>query len=58
MSEINIVDAPPGTEGPGYFATSLDKVIGLAAQILYGRCRSQLLAVESNLWLPWVLTTI
>ncbi len=30
MSEINIVDAPPGTEGPGYFATSLDKVIGLA----------------------------
>lgn len=30
MSEINIVDAPAGVEGPGFFATSLDKVIGLA----------------------------
>ena len=30
MSEINIVDAPPGIEGSGFFATSLDKVIGLA----------------------------
>ena len=30
MSEINIVDAPPGIEGSGFFATNLDKVIGLA----------------------------
>jgi len=30
MSEINIVDAPPGIEGSGFFATSMDKVIGLA----------------------------
>ena len=30
MSDINIVDAPPGIEGSGFFATSLDKVIGLA----------------------------
>ena len=30
MSEINIVDAPPGIEGSGFFATSIDKVIGLA----------------------------
>jgi len=30
MSEINIVQAPPGIEGNGFFATSLDKVIGLA----------------------------
>ena len=30
MSNINIVDAPPGIEGSGFFATSLDKVIGLA----------------------------
>ena len=30
MSEINIVDAPPGIEGSGFFATSLDKVVGLA----------------------------
>lgn len=30
MSEIKIVEAPPGIEGNGFFATSLDKVIGLA----------------------------
>lgn len=30
MSEINIVEAPPGIEGNGFFATSMDKVIGLA----------------------------
>ncbi|MBY0245743.1 MAG: NADH-quinone oxidoreductase subunit B [Sphingobacteriaceae bacterium] len=30
MSEIKIVEAPPGIEGAGFFATSLDKVIGLA----------------------------
>ena len=30
MSDINIVDAPPGIEGSGFFATSFDKVIGLA----------------------------
>lgn len=30
MSEINIVEAPPGIEGTGFFATSMDKVIGLA----------------------------
>nr|WP_121270378.1 NADH-quinone oxidoreductase subunit B [Pedobacter schmidteae] len=30
MSDINIVEAPPGIEGSGFFATSLDKVIGLA----------------------------
>lgn len=30
MSEVNLVDAPPGIEGSGFFATSMDKVIGLA----------------------------
>jgi len=30
MSDIKLVDAPPGVEGSGFFATSLDKVIGLA----------------------------
>src|SRR6201988_3534704 len=30
MSEIQIVEAPPGVEGAGFFATSLDKAIGLA----------------------------
>ncbi|MBK9510608.1 MAG: NADH-quinone oxidoreductase subunit B [Cytophagaceae bacterium] len=30
MSKINIVDAPEGFEGSGFFATSLDKIIGLA----------------------------
>ncbi len=28
--EIKLASAPPGIEGEGYFATSLDKVIGLA----------------------------
>lgn len=30
MSDIQIVDAPAGIEGAGFFATSLDKVIGIA----------------------------
>jgi NADH-quinone oxidoreductase subunit B len=30
MSDVNIVEAPPGVEGSGFFATSLDKVVGLA----------------------------
>jgi len=30
MSEIKIVEAPPGIEGNGFFATSLDKAVGLA----------------------------
>lgn len=30
MSEIKMVDAPEGLEGSGFFATSLDKVVGLA----------------------------
>ncbi|MXV17526.1 NADH-quinone oxidoreductase subunit B [Hufsiella ginkgonis] len=30
MSEVNLVEAPPGVEGSGFFATSLDKVVGLA----------------------------
>src|SRR5665213_1096258 len=29
-SNIKIVGAPPGIEGPGFMATSLDKVIGMA----------------------------
>ena len=29
MSDIQIVDAPPGVEGAGFFATSIDKAIGL-----------------------------
>src|SRR5580704_1442866 len=30
MSEIQLVDAPAGVEGAGFFATSVDKAIGLA----------------------------
>jgi len=30
MSDVQIVNAPPGIEGSGFFATSLDKAIGLA----------------------------
>ena len=29
-SDIKVVKAPPGFEGPGFFATSLDRVVGLA----------------------------
>lgn len=27
---VNVVKSPPGYEGPGFFATSLDKAVGLA----------------------------
>lgn len=30
MSNIKITEAPPGLEGQGFFATSLDKAVGLA----------------------------
>ncbi|MCP9767369.1 NADH-quinone oxidoreductase subunit B [Lacihabitans sp. LS3-19] len=30
MSKIKMVDAPEGYEGAGFFATSLDKIIGMA----------------------------
>jgi NADH-quinone oxidoreductase subunit B len=30
MSDIQIVEAPAGVEGSGFFATSLDKAVGLA----------------------------
>ncbi|QEC51689.1 NADH dehydrogenase subunit B [Anseongella ginsenosidimutans] len=30
MSEIQLVNAPAGVEGSGFFATSLDKAVGLA----------------------------
>lgn len=30
MSDVKLVEAPPGVEGSGFFATSLDKVVGLA----------------------------
>ena len=30
MSEVKLSSSPPGVEGPGFFATRLDKAIGLA----------------------------
>lgn len=30
MSDVKLVESPPGVEGSGFFATSLDKVVGLA----------------------------
>jgi NADH-quinone oxidoreductase subunit B len=30
MSDLKMVEAPAGVEGQGFFATSLDTVIGLA----------------------------
>src|SRR5665213_2383839 len=32
MSEVNIKQAPEGSEGPGYFLTALDKVVGMARE--------------------------
>ena len=29
-TKITLAEAPPGEEGPGFFATSLDHVVGLA----------------------------
>ncbi|MFM7216533.1 MAG: NADH-quinone oxidoreductase subunit B, partial [Bacteroidota bacterium] len=29
-SRVDIAKSPPGFEGPGFFATSLDKAVGLA----------------------------
>ena len=30
MSDVKLVEAPPGIEGSGFFATSMEKVVGLA----------------------------
>lgn len=30
MSKVNTVEAPPGYEGPGFFASTLDNIIGIA----------------------------
>jgi NADH-quinone oxidoreductase subunit B len=32
MSDVKIGNAPQGSEGPGYFLTSLDKVVGMARE--------------------------
>ncbi len=29
-STVNVAEAPPGIEGAGFFATSLDSLVGLA----------------------------
>lgn len=29
-NKISVVDSPAGVEGPGFFATSIDKVVGMA----------------------------
>lgn len=56
MSDIKLVDAPPGVEGQGFFATSLDKMVGLAKSIHYGLYHSRHHAAASNLWRQWVPT--
>jgi NADH:ubiquinone oxidoreductase subunit B-like Fe-S oxidoreductase len=53
MSDIQIVDAPAGVEGSGFFATSLDKAIGLARSNSLWPCHLQLHAAVLSLWLPW-----
>lgn len=57
-TDISMSDMPEGHMGEGFFATSFDKVIGLARKIHFGHCLLQLPAVELNLWLPWALIMI
>lgn len=57
-SNVNIVQAPAGFEGPGFFATKLDHVVGLARKIQSGHCRLQQVVAELNLWQQWHQHTI
>ena len=56
--DISLVEMPDGSMGEGFFATSLDKVIGLARKILSGHFRLQLPVAELSLWPRWVLIMI
>lgn len=56
-SDISIVDMPEGHQGEGFFATSLNKVIGLARKILSGLYLLPLHVAVSNSWQPWARIT-
>lgn len=55
---INMVESPEGYSGEGFFATSFDKVVGLARKNSIWPLPLQLPAVELNSWPLWVPTTI
>lgn len=54
-SKSDIVKAPEGFEGHGFFATKLDEAVGLAQKIHCGHCHSLHHAVVLSLWLQWHL---
>ncbi len=59
MSDIKMVEAPKGLAGEGFFATTLDQVVGLArSKSMWPLPFLLLHVVESNSWLPWPLPTI
>ena len=48
---------PEGLEGQGFFATSLDKAVGLARANSLWPCPSPPLVAVSSSWQPWHRTT-
>ena len=56
--DISMAAMPDGHQGEGFFATSLDSVIGLDEKILFGRCPLPLLVVVLSSWQRWDLIMI
>lgn len=56
--EVKLVAAPAGVEGAGFFATSLDKVVGLARSYSLWPLPLQPRAAVLNSWQPWDLIMI
>ena len=53
-----VKEGPEGLEGEGYFATNLDKVVGLARKNSIWPLPFAPLVAASNLWPRWAHTTI
>jgi hypothetical protein len=51
-SSIKIVEPPEGVVG-GFFATTLNDVVGMARQIHFGHYPLQPLVAVLSSWLPW-----
>lgn len=56
--DISVAPLPDGHQGEGFFATSLDSVIGLARKNSIWPLPLPLLVVVLSLWLRWVLIMI
>ena len=55
---INMVDAPEGHVGEGFFATKLDQVVGLARANPLWPLPFATSCVVLNLWQQWLHITI